>query len=130
MTMTNSPVSRCGVYCGRCLPRRILAICTASRPTTLSVASITYHFWGTSPVLAMKLDISLLAHSEHSRERDHHRVPPRRVKSLRRETVTGPASGVGRRALRGECTGQKNWRVTSSLVEEVLGGGHASRQQQ
>src|SRR5262245_6539966 len=53
--MTNSPVSMCGVYSGRCLPRRMVAICTASRPTTWSVASITNQRRVTVAGLAMKL---------------------------------------------------------------------------
>ena len=41
VTTTNSPESMCGVYSGRCLPRRMLAMVTARRPTTWSFASIT-----------------------------------------------------------------------------------------
>src|SRR6516162_163569 len=58
MTMTNSPVSTWGVYSGRCLPRRILAICTASRPTTLSVASITNQRCWIAPFFAINVDIT------------------------------------------------------------------------
>src|ERR1700730_2956732 len=57
MTMTYSPVSWCGVYSGRCLPRRILAMVTANRPTTWSVASMTYQFCSNVPGLGMNVDI-------------------------------------------------------------------------
>src|SRR5438445_7653336 len=41
MTTTWSPVFRCGVNVGLCLPRRILATLLARRPRTWSVASTT-----------------------------------------------------------------------------------------
>ena len=41
-TMTKSPVSSCGVYCGLCLPRRTCATSLARRPSGLSVASTTH----------------------------------------------------------------------------------------
>src|SRR5258708_40314795 len=41
ITTTCSPVFRCGVYVGLCLPRRTLATPEARRPGTWSVASTT-----------------------------------------------------------------------------------------
>ena len=58
VTITNSPESMCGVYSGRCLPRRMLAMVTASRPTIWSVASITYHRRSIVCGLAMKVVMS------------------------------------------------------------------------
>src|SRR5215207_1936983 len=43
MTTTKSPPSTCGANVGLCLPRSRVAIWTASRPSTTSVASITCH---------------------------------------------------------------------------------------
>src|SRR5690348_17759162 len=42
MTTTWSPLFRCGVNVGLCLPRRIAATPDARRPRTWSVASTTY----------------------------------------------------------------------------------------
>ena len=53
ITTTKSPVSMWGVYVGRCLPMRIMAISLATRPTTLSVASTSHHLALSSPGLAM-----------------------------------------------------------------------------
>src|SRR6187200_2477210 len=52
MTTTWSPQSTCGVKLGLCLPRRILAIIVATRPTTSPSASIKCHFFSTSAGLA------------------------------------------------------------------------------
>src|SRR5690606_40545422 len=56
MMMTKSPVSALGVNCGLCLPRRMFAACTASRPSTTSVASMTYQARVTSPGLGVYVD--------------------------------------------------------------------------
>src|SRR5690348_10665648 len=48
-TMTKSPPSTFGVNVGLCLPRSRLAAATASRPSTTSVASMTYHDRVVSP---------------------------------------------------------------------------------
>src|SRR4051794_6167010 len=45
---TWSPQSTCGVKLGLCLPRRMLAMIVASRPTTSPSASIRCHFFSTS----------------------------------------------------------------------------------
>src|SRR5262249_1707994 len=52
-TMTKSPVSTCGVYCGLFLPRSRSAICVASRPRVWPSASTTYHSRVISPGLAL-----------------------------------------------------------------------------
>src|SRR3954469_21568713 len=49
---TWSPQSTCGVKLGLCLPRRILAMIVARRPTTRPSASIRCHFLSTSAGLA------------------------------------------------------------------------------
>src|SRR4051812_49983944 len=41
--ITKSPPSTCGVKVALCLPRRRFAVCTARRPRTSSVASMTCH---------------------------------------------------------------------------------------
>src|SRR5699024_831475 len=56
ITMTKSPVSAWGANCGLCLPRRMLATWTASRPSTTSVASTTYQARVTSPGLGVYVD--------------------------------------------------------------------------
>src|SRR4051794_10086497 len=48
MTTTWSPQSTCGVKLGLCLPRRMLAMIVARRPTTRPSASIRCHFLSTS----------------------------------------------------------------------------------
>src|SRR5262245_27100670 len=48
MTTTWSPQSTCGVKLGLCLPRRMLAMMVATRPTTRFSASIRCHFFSTS----------------------------------------------------------------------------------
>src|SRR3569623_2436417 len=48
MTTTWSPQSTCGVKLALCLPRRILAMIVATRPTTRPAASIRCHFFSTS----------------------------------------------------------------------------------
>src|SRR6476661_444662 len=52
MTTTWSPQSTCGVKLGLCLPRRMLAMIVATRPTTRPSASIRCHFFSTSAGLA------------------------------------------------------------------------------
>src|SRR6478735_9933870 len=49
---TWSPQSTCGVKLGLCLPRRMLAMIVATRPTTRPSASIRCHFLSTSAGLA------------------------------------------------------------------------------
>src|ERR1700746_217775 len=51
MTMTKSPPSTLGANVGLCLPRSRLAAATARRPSTTSVASMTYHDRVVSPAL-------------------------------------------------------------------------------
>src|SRR6476620_5307357 len=53
MTMTKSPPSTFGVNVGLCLPRSSLAASTASRPSTTSVASRTYHERVVSPAFGV-----------------------------------------------------------------------------
>src|SRR5215469_10884383 len=53
MTTTKSPLSRCGVNVGLCLPRKICAICDARRPRTCPSASMTYHCGCRSAALAL-----------------------------------------------------------------------------
>lgn len=55
MTMMKSPVSTCGVNSGLCLPRSRCATSLATRPRTLSVASITYQSRFTSWGFAEKV---------------------------------------------------------------------------
>src|SRR3546814_2573915 len=52
MTMTLSPQSACGVKLGLCLPRRMLAMIVATRPTTRPSASISTHFFSTVAAFA------------------------------------------------------------------------------
>jgi len=52
ITTTWSPQSTCGVKLGLCLPRRMLAMIVATRPTTSPSASIRCHFFSTSAGLA------------------------------------------------------------------------------
>src|SRR5690606_19906287 len=52
MTMTLSPQSTCGVNDGLCLPRRMLAMIVATRPTTRPSASISTHFFSTVAAFA------------------------------------------------------------------------------
>src|SRR5689334_18610869 len=51
MTMTKSPPSTFGANVGLCLPRSSVAAATARRPSTTSVASMTYHDLVVSPAL-------------------------------------------------------------------------------
>src|SRR5436190_1534054 len=53
MTTTKSPLSRCGVNVGLCFPRKICAICDATRPRTCPSASMIYHFGCRSAALAL-----------------------------------------------------------------------------
>src|SRR5215813_12098217 len=59
MTMTKSPPSTLGVNVGLCLPRSRLAAATASRPSTTSVASMTYHERVVSPALGVYVGTAL-----------------------------------------------------------------------
>src|ERR1700756_3640849 len=52
-TMTKSPPSTLGVNVGLCLPRSRVAAATASRPSTTSVASMTYHVRVMSPAFGV-----------------------------------------------------------------------------
>src|SRR5258708_10468375 len=51
--MTKSPPFMCGVKVGLCLPRRIVATCEASRPSTMFSASMTYQRASSSARLAL-----------------------------------------------------------------------------
>src|SRR5438105_15845131 len=53
MTTTKSPLWRCGVKVGLCLPRKICAICDARRPSTWPSASMIYQFGSSSEALAL-----------------------------------------------------------------------------
>src|SRR5437773_1479826 len=57
MTITKSPVSRCGVKVALSLPRSRLAALTATRPSTWSSASMSHHLRDTSVALAEKVFI-------------------------------------------------------------------------
>src|SRR3954470_20887757 len=59
MTMTKSPPSTLGVYVGLCLPRSRFAAATASRPSTTSVASMTYHECVVSPAFGVYVGTAL-----------------------------------------------------------------------
>src|SRR5690242_16871347 len=59
MTMTKSPPSTFGVNVGLCLPRSRLAAATASRPSTTSVASMTYHVRVVSPAFGVYVGTAL-----------------------------------------------------------------------
>src|SRR6185312_6387097 len=59
MTMTKSPPSTLGVNVGLCLPRSRVAAATASRPSTTSVASMTYHARVVSPAFGVYVDTAL-----------------------------------------------------------------------
>src|ERR1700738_652494 len=59
MTMTKSPPSTLGVNVGLCLPRSRLAAATASRPSTTSVASMTYHERVVSPAFGVYVGTAL-----------------------------------------------------------------------
>ena len=58
-TMTKSPPSTLGVNVGLCLPRSKLAAATASRPSTTSVASMTYHECVVSPAFGVYVDTAV-----------------------------------------------------------------------
>src|SRR6476620_3210357 len=59
MTMTKSPPSTLGVNVGLCLPRSSFAASTASRPSTTSVASMTYHERVVSPAFGVYVGTAL-----------------------------------------------------------------------
>src|ERR1700744_559189 len=59
MTMTKSPPSTLGANVGLCLPRSRLAAATARRPSTTSVASMTYHDLVVSPALGAYVGTAL-----------------------------------------------------------------------
>ena len=62
MTMTKSPPSTLGVNVGLCLPRSRLAAATASRPSTTSVASMTYHERVVSPAFGVYVGTACTSH--------------------------------------------------------------------
>src|SRR5271156_6775101 len=59
MTMTKSPPSTLGANVGLCLPRNRVAAATARRPSTTSVASMTYHDLVVSPALGAYVGTAL-----------------------------------------------------------------------
>src|SRR6202011_4199882 len=59
MTMTKSPPSTLGANVGLCLPRSRVAAATARRPSTTSVASMTYHDLVVSPALGAYVGTAL-----------------------------------------------------------------------
>src|SRR6476620_10173956 len=59
MMTTKSPPSTFGVNVGLCLPRSRLAAATASRPSTTSVASMTYHVRVVSPAFGVYVGTAL-----------------------------------------------------------------------
>src|SRR5271165_2741040 len=63
MTMTKSPPSTLGVNVGLCLPRSSVAAATASRPSTTSVASMTYHDRVVSPAFGVYVGTALTFYS-------------------------------------------------------------------
>src|SRR5271168_3525272 len=58
-TMTKSPPSTLGVNVGLCLPRSSVAAATASRPSTTSVASMTYYACVVSPAFGVYVGTAL-----------------------------------------------------------------------
>src|SRR5258708_25355429 len=64
--MTKSPPFMCGVKVGLCLPRRIVAICEASRPSPMFSASMTYQRASSSSRLALYV-FEFITFSNHTR---------------------------------------------------------------
>src|SRR6266566_9869024 len=64
ITITKSPLCRCGVNVGLCFPRKICAICDATRPRTCPSASMTYHVGCRSAALALYVFIISLVNSK------------------------------------------------------------------
>src|SRR6476469_9452101 len=105
MMTTKSPPSTFGANVGLCLPRSRLAAATARRPSTTSVASMTYHDRVVSPALGAYVGTALTALSLRARlwawDPGVTRVPIRRRRWgwSRRPTLTrGPAYPYANRA--------------------------------
>src|SRR5690606_41543295 len=91
--MTKSPVSTCGVYSGRCLPRRILATSEAKRPRDWFEASTTNQRRSISFAFALLvMPIGELCRRKLSLAQGKGRSEERRVgKEGRRRGVVGRA---------------------------------------
>src|SRR5205814_5719033 len=59
--MTWSPLIRKGAYCGLCFPLRMVAAFVATRPSTWSAASITYHLSIADNSSAVKNRVDMLS---------------------------------------------------------------------
>src|SRR5258707_12762820 len=91
MTMTKSPPSTLGVNVGLCLPRSSLAASTASRPSTTSVASMTYHERVVSPAFGVYVGTALTFSSLGLSPGDPGAGQASTVRTPRRPTLTrGP----------------------------------------
>src|SRR6267143_4759116 len=91
-TTTLSPQSMCGVKEGLCLPRSLVAMIAASRPSTRPSASITTHFLSISDGLAEKVFIV------HSSAAGRYSCPVRESRSCK-----GSANGGQAPLLAGGC---------------------------
>src|SRR5712691_2652472 len=76
ITTTWSPLFRCGVNVGLCLPRRILATLLARRPKTWSVASTTNQSLFRSAAFAVHVFCLLIVFASSSVNHFHQRQPP------------------------------------------------------
>src|SRR6185503_410717 len=91
MTMTKSPPSTFGVNVGLCLPRSRLAAATASRPSTTSVASMTYHERVVSPAFGVYVGTALTFSSRVGSRSDPGAGQALTARTPRRPTLTrGP----------------------------------------
>src|SRR6516165_708709 len=92
-TMTKSAPSTWGASVGLCLPRSRLAAATARRPSTTSVASMTYHDRVVSPALGAYVGTAYLLLLEV--DPGSSRVPVRRPRwGLSRRPTLTRAPGV------------------------------------
>src|SRR5258708_8710222 len=92
ITTTCSPVFRCGVYVGLCLPRRTLATPEARRPRTWSVASTTNQSDFSSAAFAVHVFCFLICFVSGSLVYHFHQSdPPRSALPLRLSPTTPPA---------------------------------------
>src|ERR1044072_8767099 len=98
MTMTKSPPSTFGVNVGLGCPRSRLAAATASRPSTTSVASMTYHDRVVSPAFGVYVGTAL-TFSSLGLDPGATRVPVRRGRQdcSRRPTLTRDPVHTARR---------------------------------
>src|SRR2546429_759517 len=90
MTTTWSPVFRCGVYVGLCLPRRIAATPDARRPRTWSVASTTNQSLFRSAAFAVHVFCLLISFASSSVNHFHQRQPPSWSRARRPAAIPRP----------------------------------------